>query len=288
MLWKCLDLEQKQCEEEKSYWKKILKIVVSVIKFLTSQGLPFRGKSDKFDTTDNGNYLENLISKHNSFLKEHISNYGNSGRGHINYLSKTVCDELVEIMVKKLLFLIISEIKIAKCYFISVDSMPDINHKDQLTFILRYVKEGRAIERFLEFIPITCHEGEYLSNIVLSIFNKFNISVSDYRGLQSYDNAANMSSSYKGLQAKLKEYSPTAVYVPCAAHSLNLVGVHAVSCNTEIISYFDFLQKIYTFFSASTYRWNILNSQNLIKVLKILSATQWSTRTDAFSFTRKI
>ncbi|EFN79781.1 hypothetical protein EAI_00042, partial [Harpegnathos saltator] len=98
---------------------------------------------------------------------------------------------------------------------------------------------------------------------------------------------ANMSSSYKGLQAKLKEYSPTAVYVPCAAHSLNLVGVHAVYCNTEVISYFDFLQKSYTFFSVSTYRWNILSSQNLIKVPKILSTTRWSARADAVSALRE-
>jgi len=37
--------------------------------------MPFRGNCDKFGTTENGNYLEilDLISEHNSFLKEHVS-----------------------------------------------------------------------------------------------------------------------------------------------------------------------------------------------------------------------
>ncbi|XP_025409880.1 uncharacterized protein LOC112683189 [Sipha flava] len=75
---------------------------------------------------------------------------------------------------------------------------------------------------------------------------------------QSYDNAKNMSGLYSGLQARIKEISPLADFVPCSAHSLNL--------------------NIYTFFAASTHRWNLLKV-NL--TLKSLSDTRWSARDDA-------
>ena len=73
------------------------------------------------------------------FLSEHVENYGNVGTGKTNYLSKTVCDELVALMAKKVLQSISKEVKNSKYFGLSVDSTPDISHKDQLCIILRYV-----------------------------------------------------------------------------------------------------------------------------------------------------
>lgn len=46
---------------------------------------------------------------------------------------------------------------------------------------------------------------------------------------KSYDNAPNMSGKYQGIQARILELNPYAIFVPCCAHSLNLVGKTAVS-----------------------------------------------------------
>jgi len=42
-----------------------------------------------------------------------------------------------------------------------------------------------------------------------------------------------MSVVYFGLQARVIEINPFAVYIPCAAHSLNLVGSCAGECCLE-------------------------------------------------------
>ena len=40
---------------------------------------------------------------------------------------------------------------------------PDISHIDQLTVIFRYVmQDGSAVERFLQYVVIEHHDGEYL------------------------------------------------------------------------------------------------------------------------------
>jgi hypothetical protein len=58
---------------------------------------------------------------------------------------------------------IISEIKGAKYYGISIDSTPDVSHTDQLSVIMRYVlKDVQVLELLLMFVPIEEHDAEYL------------------------------------------------------------------------------------------------------------------------------
>lgn len=52
------------------------------------------------------------------------------------------------------------------------------------------------------------------------------------------------------------------------------------------IIFFDFVESLYSFFSASTYRWSLLtkalqNAGSNIPILKRLSDTRWSARADA-------
>jgi len=92
-----------------------------------------------------------------------------------------------------------------------------------------------------------------------------------------------MAGQYSGLQQRIKDINPLADFSPCVAHSLNLVGVCAAECTHWAVQFFDFVQKVYNFFSASTHRWNVLVSSLPTKaiLLKSLSVTRWSARADA-------
>jgi hypothetical protein len=85
------------------------------------------------------------------------------------------------------------------------------------------------------------------------------------------------------LQTRLKEQNKYASYVPCAGHSINLIGVQAVNCGCNVKIYFDFVQSTYNFFSSSTHRWEILVSHldPHLKVVKHLSGTRWSAHANA-------
>ncbi|OXU16654.1 hypothetical protein TSAR_002121 [Trichomalopsis sarcophagae] len=258
-------------DEEICYWTAVLKRVVEVVRFLSELGLPFRGENDKLGFSENGNFLRllELIGNFDPFLKKHLEKYGNKGR----------------------------------------DSTPDLSHVDQLTIVLRYCFKGKVIERFLGFIPISSHSGEYLSNTVLSMLEENTIDLENCRD-QTYDNASNMSGKYqasKFLQKteidmvtannllkslvefvsnlrndfdRIKEKDSLAVYVPCVAHSLNLVGECSVSACLEVVKFFLFLQKLYAFCAGSTHRWSVLKKYTS-KSIKSLSETRWSCRYDA-------
>ena len=103
-----------------------------------------------------------------------------------------------------MLEIIISEIKQAKYYSVSMDSIPDITNVDHLTIIFRYVLPDGPVEQFVEFIPSRGHTGHQLADLLFEFIEDNGISLEDLRG-QSYDNLSNMSGKCKGMQAIIKE-----------------------------------------------------------------------------------
>lgn len=170
----------------------------------------------------------------------------------------------------------------AKYFSFIVDSTPDTAHIDQLTLVIRYVLDnGEPCERFIKFLPSVGHNAQEMFDAITIELEKLNINLKDCRG-QSYDNASNMSGIYNGLQAKIQEQAPFAMFVPCAAHSLNLVGTSAAESCTEACHFFMLLEEVYTFFVKSTERWKKLTNEiGRGKTLKRVNLTRWSARADA-------
>ncbi|KAL4089440.1 hypothetical protein QTP88_024475 [Uroleucon formosanum] len=273
-----------QLKIETNYWINVLTRVCSVVKSLASHGLPFRGTEEKYGSSvaNSGNFIMamELVAEYDPFLSQHISKYGNPGKGNTSYLSFYTYEQFISIMSEKVLETIIKEVKAVTYFSISIDSTPDITHIDQLSFIIRYVlPNGEPVECFIGFIDDAGHKAESLTEAIFSILKKYDLNVCFLRG-QSYDNAKNMSGIYSGVQARIKDVISLADFVPCSAHSLNLVGMCAASCCEEANNFFSFTQNLYVYFSSSTYRWSLLKKYNN-STLKSLSDTRWSARDDA-------
>lgn len=76
------------------------------------------------------------------------------------------------------------------------------------------------------------------------------------------------------------ETNPLTIYVPCIAHSLNLVGVHASSVSAETSNVFGVVQRRYTFFVSSTQQWETMKKHTKTN-LKETSQTRWSAKSEA-------
>ena len=68
---------------------------------------------------------------------------------------------------------------------------------------------------------------------------------------QGYNGAAVMSGKCSGVQRRIKEIVPKAIYVHCLAHRLNLVLVQAVKSVVPVADFFATLQLCYNFLSGS-------------------------------------
>jgi len=141
-------------------------------------------------------------------------------------------------------------------------------------------------ERFLTFLQNCGHTGGATANALLKFLGDYQIDNMDCRG-QSYDNAANMSGKYGGMQALPLEKNHLSACIPCCGHSLNLVGKAAANSCPSDVQFFDFMQDLYTFFTVSTKRYRILieklskRKSGQFYVLKKLSDTRWFCRAEA-------
>ena len=88
-----------------------------------------------------------------------------------------------------------------------------------------------------------------------------------------------MSGKYNGAQTIIQEQCPTAIFSPCGCHTLNLCGNDAAECIPEAITYFGTIQTIYTLFSCSPKRWEIL-AKHIGCSLHGISGTRWSDRVE--------
>ncbi|XP_065664501.1 uncharacterized protein LOC136086152 [Hydra vulgaris] len=230
-----------QIKREFNYWSAILNRIVAVIRFLAGRGLAFRGHNEVIGSSNNGNYLGMLemLTQFDPVLKQPIDTFANKGKGNVNYLSKTICEELIDIMSQKVLTHIITEKKKAKYWGIIVGLTPDISHVDQLSVVFRYYLNGHVYERFFCFLQIKSHDGKSLITDILDLLERYDIDITNCRG-QAYDNASNMSASthrwdlLKGNHATLKHLSDTRWSCRSdASKSLveNFDGIHAALCH---------------------------------------------------------
>ena len=146
----------------------------------------------------------------------------NKPKHSIKYLSPEIQNELITVLSEHLDNQITEEIKSALFYSIIADTTQDISKKDQLSLTIRYAKinnnsngdatEISITESFLGFFWTHDQCAEGLSNQILEILKKKGISLQNCRG-QGYDGASVMSGVYGGVQKRISDEQPSAVYV---------------------------------------------------------------------------
>ena len=98
---------------------------------------------------------------------------------------------------------------------------------------------------------------------------------------QGYDSAAVMSRSKNGVQSKIRKDHPSAVYIHCMAHKLNLVLVEACKVNRMINSFFLTLETIDCFFAQPMNHEAFKEAQRSLGIkpeIGMISDTRWAYR----------
>ena len=124
-------------------------------------------------------------------------------------------------------------------------------------------------ESFLGFLAIPDQSAAGIEGNILKCIQDKGLDLSKCRG-QGYDGAATMSGAYSGVQSRILEKMPNALYVHCVAHNLNLALISClVSQVQEVSQFFNVIQKLYKVFGASIKRWDILSSFTTVSNIKL-------------------
>jgi hypothetical protein len=93
--------------------------------------------------------------------------------------------------------------------------------------------DGNVEERFQRFTDVSFnHSTSSLFNHAVEILNDFECDPKLIA--HTYDGAAVMASQHAGIQAKIRDLYPNAIFVHCYAHRLNLVLAQSAGFIKEI------------------------------------------------------
>ena len=130
--------------------------------------------------------------------------------------------------------------------------------------------------------------GKDLASTILTQLSKLWLNLGHIRG-QGYDGASNVSGKYRGVQARVKELYPLAMYTHCCNHVLNLV-IGTSSQLPVIRNAMASISDICFFLSRSAQRVSIFQdnverevsgSASSRHMLKPICATRWVERHDS-------
>ncbi|XP_022160087.1 zinc finger MYM-type protein 1-like [Myzus persicae] len=253
--------------------RDVLKRFIDCVCFLAIHELPFRGHNERVNSFNQGNFLGclNLLSSYDSILNVHLET-SKIFRGTSNRIQNDLICSVSNIISTS----IESEIKNTNFVAILLDETSDITNLSQLSTTLRYVhhETGEAHERFISFVDVSAdRSADGLLKHVIDIVNRYELK--HKLVAQTYDGAAVMSGHVGGLQVKVKELYPKALFVHCFSHSLNLVLSQSASNIKDCKIFFQTLTGMGSFFTKSSKRTHALSNFTRKKMPKN-APTRWN------------
>ncbi len=121
-----------------------------------------------------------------------------------------------------------SEIKTAKFFSVLADEVSSHNI-EHLAICLRFVdQECNIREEFISFIKMERVRAVDIASAIISSIENLGLNLESLRG-QGYDGASTMSGERAGVQARIRNRQPKALYTHCAGHCLNLAILNSCS-----------------------------------------------------------
>jgi len=198
--------------EQQKQARVALEAVIKSMLLLGRQGLAIRGSEG-----DGGNFnaLLQLLSQYCPELKEFLLRKK-------NYTSPQIQNEIAQIAAHKILNDKLEEIRNCEIFSLIMDEASDEGTKEQMSVNVRVVNDDLdAKEIFLGLYEVSSTTGENLTKVTLDALTRLQLALSNLRG-QTYDAGSNMRGAVKGVQSRIRELQPLAMYVHCFNHSLNL------------------------------------------------------------------
>ena len=260
-----------------------LKTLIQILLLCAQQEIGLRGHREGSNAKNKGNFLEilHLVASHDPIVQQRLS----GGPRNAIYTSPEIQNSLIHIMGELVTKTVCSEVHDAGVFSVLADETKDCSKSEQMAIVLRYVniKEATIHERFLTYVQVSDLDAKSLSDYILTTLKSHHL---DLHALisQGYDGASVMSGRCSGVQQRIMDIAPQAIYVHCFAHVLNLVLVDCAKNVTCASEFFALLESLYVFLSSTKAHVIFVRQQTELhpdkakRELVRLSDTRWACR----------
>ncbi|XP_019194749.1 PREDICTED: zinc finger MYM-type protein 1-like [Ipomoea nil] len=260
----------KHSEQSKQDYCVRLTSSVKCIRLLLRQGLAFRGNDESYDSLNRGNFLKVLkfLADNNEDVAKVVMR--NAPENH-QMTSPCIQKDIVNAIASETTEMIINDLG-GELFAIIVDESRDISVKEQMIVFIRYVdSSGHIIERLLGITHVRDTTSMSLKVAVEDLLTRHGLSISRIRG-QGYDGASNMRGEFNGLRTLIQNENPSAFYVHCFAHQLQLALVGVAKENNDVGDFFVTVSQLCNIVCASCKRRDSLRDKQLKMLIDSISA----------------
>ncbi|KAI0487981.1 hypothetical protein KFK09_027804 [Dendrobium nobile] len=149
-----------------------------------------------------------------------------------------------------------------------------------MTIIVRFVnKKGNIVEQFLGISRVSNTAANSLKLATEQLLSTYGLSISRIRG-QGYDGASNMRREFNGLKALFLNENPSAHYIHCFSHQLQLALVAVAKSHVHIALLFTNISSVMNLVGVSCKRRDQVREiqrLNQEKTLRRAGDTRWGS-----------
>lgn len=243
--------------------------ILKTIIYCGTHDLSLRGK-----LSESGNFEDLLnfrVDSGDKILENHLKTH----TGKSKYTSHRVQNDLISICGSIIQETIVKEVSKCDAFSLLADETADISGKEQMSLGIRYITEDADVgyiikEEFLGFVELCKLDAKSVADAILQFTEKLGLEMSKLIGL-GFDGCSTMAGKDTGVQKRIREKYPKAVYFHCASHRLNLV-VNDLNQVPEVRNTIGTIKQVIRFFRESTLR------RNKVPNIPGLCETRWSEK----------
>ena len=145
------------------------------------------------------------------------------------YISPRSQNDIISVISNDIILArIVDEIKSSRFFSVIADEVSSHN-VEHLPVCLRFVDKDCDIrEEFIGFVKLEQVRAVDITEAITHCIENLGLSMCNLRG-QGYDGASTMAGEKAGVQARIREKQPKAIYTHCAGHSLSLAIMNSCS-----------------------------------------------------------
>ena len=162
------------------------------------------------------------------WIEDSKANHRDTSPTNATILCKVTTSKLLKSISHNIEEDLLARIKASQFFSLMEDESTDVASKEELSICARWIEDRKAVEHYLGIIRAHEVDAGALTRYLLDFLGSKGIDIKKLREL-GFDGTNTMSGQKSGVQLRIRRHAPSAMFVHCRCHQLQLAAVQSAS-----------------------------------------------------------